>query len=456
MKHLFLIIVVSFSAFGLLSQTEKSDQTKVNEILAKHKINPDHMSFQIRRHQQVLAEIQPTTQKIPASVTKILTAFAVLKTFDLNQKFKTQLYIKGQDLYLKGGGDTSFVSENMWYLVNVFIRSGIKKINHIYVDDQLFDQIRFDESRQSIRVDRSYDSPVGAMSFNWNSVNIFVKPTSIGKQAQVVLDPENNYYKLVNKTQTQSKIKKELIIDVDQKSRVITVIGDVKLNAEEKAYYKNVSNPEIWSGENLAAFLKQRGVAVEGQIKPGKVPSDATLVAENESKPLDQILADMNKFSNNYVAEMLTKHLAENSGEAPATLKTGMKMIQKQLFLAGLKNSEFNIENPSGFTRNNKISAQALNQVLFSAQNDFKIFPALLFSLPISGNDGTLKKRMTESPMNGIVRAKTGYLDGVISLSGYLGRPDGDILHFTFLYNGPQDMRTVQEAFDQVLETFVK
>lgn len=456
MKHLFLIFIISFSPFGLLSQTVKSDQAKVNEILAKHRINPEHLSFQIRKHQEVLSEINPTIQKIPASVTKILTAFAVLKTFDLNQKFKTQLYIKGQDLFLKGGGDTSFVSENMWYLVNVFIRSGIKKINHVYVDDQLFDQVRFDESRQSIRVDRSYDSPVGAMSFNWNSVNIFVKPTTTGKPAQVILDPENEYYKLVNKTQTQTKIKKELIIDVDQKNRTITVIGDVKFGVEEKAYYKNVSTPEIWSGENLVAFLKQRGVSVEGSVKLGKIPPDAKLVAENESKPLDQILADMNKFSNNYVAEMLTKHLAEKNGEIPSTLKTGVQMIKKQLLMLGLKESDFFIENPSGFTRDNKISAQSLNQVLFSAQNNFKIFPALLFSLPISGNDGTLKKRMIDSPLNGIVRAKTGYLDGVISLSGYLGRPDGEILHFTFLYNGPQDMRTVQEAFDQVLETFVE
>ena len=454
MKHLFYIITTIHLSLVTVAHAQSN---QLISVLKKNKINPEHVSFEIKKQNQVIDFVNANKKMIPASTSKLLTTFAVLKNFDLNFKFKTQLYIKGENLYIKGGGDPSFVSENMWYLVNIFYRSGLKKVNHIYVDDTLFDQVRFDESRESVRVDRSYDSPVGAMSFNWNSVNIFVKPTQAGEKAQVYLDPENQYFKLVNKTQTKSgSLSKELVIDVDQDSRTITVSGDVKQGADEKPYYKNVADPIQWTGENLKSFLSQRGIVVKGKVSEQKVPSDAVLVAESESKSVDAVLSDMNKFSNNFVAEMLTKNLAAISGEQPATLKTGVDQIRQSLKSLGLKDSDFDLENPSGFTRKNKISAASLNKVLFALEKDFKIFPSLLVSLPISGVDGTLKKRMIDDPLQGLVRAKTGYLDGAISLAGYLGRPDGDILHFTFLYNGPQDLRTVQQAIDQTLRLYIK
>ena len=454
MKHLFLL----FTTINLgLAQFANASSKELISVLKKNKLNPEHVSFEIRNQTKTMDSLNSQTLMIPASTSKVLTSFAVLKKFDLNHRFKTQLFMKDDNLYIKGGGDPGFVSENMWYLVNVFHRQQIRKINNIYVDDSLFDQVRFDSSRQSVRVDRSYDSPVGAMSFNWNSVNIFVKPTQAGEKAQVYLDPENQYFKLVNKTQTKSgSLSKELVIDVDQDSRTITVSGDVKLGADEKPYYKNVADPIQWTGENLKSFLLQRGIVVKGKVSEQKVPSDAVLVAESESKSVDSVLSDMNKFSNNFVAEMLTKNLAAISGEQPATLKTGVDQIRQSLKSLGLKDSDFDLENPSGFTRKNKISAASLNKVLFALKKDFKIFPSLLVSLPISGVDGTLKKRMIDDPLQGLVRAKTGYLDGAISLAGYLGRPDGDILHFTFLYNGPQDLRTVQQAIDQTLRLYIK
>ena len=454
MKHLFYIITTIHLSLVTVAHAQSN---QLISVLKKNKINPEHVSFEIKKQNQVIDFVNANKKMIPASTSKLLTTFAVLKNFDLNFKFKTQLYIKGENLYIKGGGDPSFVSENMWYLVNIFYRSGLKKVNHIYVDDTLFDQVRFDESRESVRVDRSYDSPVGAMSFNWNSVNIFVKPTKDGSAAQVILDPENNYFKLVNKTKTESGKKiKDLIIDVDQDRRLITVSGDVKQGADEKAYYKNVADPNLWTAENLKSFLNQRGISVTGQLATQKTPSDAELIAESESRGIDSVLTDMNKFSNNFVAEMLTKQLASQSGENPATLKTGVKQIELALNSLGLKQSDFEIENPSGFTRKNKITANALNKVLFAIEKDFKIFPSLIISLPISGVDGTLKKRMKDDPLLGLVRAKTGYLDGAISLAGYLGRDNGEILHFSFLYNGPQDLHSVHQAIDQVLRLYLK
>ena len=137
---------------------------------------------------------------VPASLSKVFTAGLVLETLAPEFKFKTQLLtsatqmksiLKG-DVVLKGGGDPSFVSETMWFLVNEFTRTKIDTIEgNIVVDDTRFDNVRFSSERESVRVDRAYDAPVGAMSMNWNSVNVFVRPgEKVGDQASVVLDPE--------------------------------------------------------------------------------------------------------------------------------------------------------------------------------------------------------------------------------------------------------------------------
>lgn len=457
MKHVFFIFWCLYFGLALNASAASELNSGIQRVFDKNGINKDQIGIDIALGEKKIFTLNQDKKFIPASVTKILTAYAVLKNLPLNHKFKTELYFDGKNLYIKGGGDPSFVSENMWYLVNEFVRMNIKSVNDIIVDDSLFDQIRYDQSRESVRVDRSYDSPVGAMSFNWNSINIFVKPAELNQPANVYLDPENEYFKLINKTNTNdNKSAKELIIDVNQDKKLISVSGDVHSKIDEKAYFKNVSDPAQWTAENLKSFLLQRGIRTTGRLKSGIVPLSAKKVATSESKNINQILTDMNKFSNNFVAEMLTKNLSATSGEKPAKLSTGIEIIRNELKKIGLTSNEIYIENPSGFSRDNKFTARGLNKVLEFIQNDFQIFPGFMESLPILGIDGTLKKRMKNSEISGLVRAKTGYLDGVITLSGYAGRANGDILHFTFLYNGPRDMKLVHETFDQILIQILK
>ncbi|MFN3455447.1 MAG: D-alanyl-D-alanine carboxypeptidase/D-alanyl-D-alanine-endopeptidase [Pseudobdellovibrio sp.] len=456
MKHLslfFILLNLCLANTIQASPDKVSLKAKIQSILAKNKIANDDMSLAISYQDERLFELNSKKMLIPASISKLMTTYSVLKNIDLNQKFKTELYFDGQNLYLKGGGDPSFVSENLWFLVNEATRQNIKDISgHIIIDDSYFDSVRFDSSRESVRVDRSYDAPVGAMSFNWNSVNVFVRPSDkVGEKAVVILDPQNNYFTLVNKTNTSKKITKELVIDVNQKNKIITVSGDVLITANEKPYFKNVAEPDMWSGENLKAFLLQRNIVVKGKVQKGKTPSSAKKIASYESKNLSLILADMNKFSNNYVAEMLTKNIAALSGEIPATLDTGVKVINNDLKKVGLSSSDFYFVNPSGLTRDNKFSAYAMDTVLKVMQNDFRYFPTLLESLPIAAIDGTLKRRMKSDITAGYVRAKTGYLTGVVSLAGYAGHKNGDVYRFSFLYNGPQDESKVRETFDQIL-----
>ena len=452
LRVLFFIIAINLSPVGAYASKSKLNDS-TTAILKKYKINPNDTSIQILNAHKEIVSINAHTQKIPASISKLLTSLAALKRFKSGHRFYTRIYGDGQNIYLKGGGDPGFVSETMWFLVNEFNRTGIKDISgDIIVDDTLFDSVRYDDSRESTRVDRAYDSPVGAMSFNWNAVNIFVKPAVVGSKARVVVDPENGFFDLVNNTVTvQGSPKKELVATISNENRIITVSGDVPADMPEKAIFKSIENPDLWSGHNLKFFLSQRGIKVRGKIRTGVVPENAELLALSESKSLSQILADMNKFSNNYVAEMLVKGLAAQDSDKNASLKKGVEVIREELKKIGIKDSEFVFSNPSGLTRENRFSAELMNKVLTEIKDDFSIYPTFVDSLPIAGVDGTLKRRFKNTDGEGWVRGKTGYLSGVVSLAGYAGKRNGEVLTFSMLYNGPRDESIVREAFDKII-----
>lgn len=459
------ILFCGQSLFAMTTEAIQQKRSQINKLIQKSGIPQDSFGIYISTgddSESELFSLNPSKKLIPASVTKLVTAGAVLEALPPGTKFKTVLLtsqkpagpvLKG-NLYLKGGGDPSFVSETMWFLVNAFVRTGIKEIQgDIIVDDTLFDQSRYDESRQKERVDRAYDAPTGAMSFNWNSVNVFVRPGGkVGEPAQVWADPENDYIELKAKVKTGSAgTRNSVVADRDAKKNgdILVVSGSIPAGSSEIVMYKNITRPDLWAGANLKSFLRQRGISVSGQIQSGKVKSGAWVAAEAESKPIESILADMNKFSNNYVAEMLTKNLVAD-GLTPATLSRGMDKINAYLKSKGVED-QMTLTNPSGLTRDNRMTAKSLWSIILDLKIQFQFQPEFVTSLPIAGIDGTLKNRMKKTQGERWVRAKTGFLTGVVSLAGYAGRSDGTVLPFVMIYNGNADESRVRALFDQIV-----
>jgi D-alanyl-D-alanine carboxypeptidase/D-alanyl-D-alanine-endopeptidase (penicillin-binding protein 4) len=155
------------------------------------------------------------------------------------------------------------------------------------------------------------------------------------------------------------------------------------------------------------------------------------------------------------VAEMLVKNLSLNSA-AVGNMTDGMKLVNQ--YVEGLKLSKesYELYNPSGLTRDNKITARFMIKILESIHNDFKIFPEFVTSLPIAGIDGTLKKRMKGEAGERWVRAKTGYLTNVVSLAGYAGLKDGQVYQFAFIFNGKTDETKIKNTFDKILNILLE
>lgn len=441
---------------------------EITKLIEKSGLKSSDMSLYAGDENFHFVDLNSSKKMIPASITKLVTAATTLVHFPPGTKFNTELWAEAPvkngvlqgSLYLKGGGDPSFTSETMWFLVNEFHRTGITEImGDIVVDDSLFDRLRFDPSRESERSERAYDAPTGAMSFNWNSVNVFVRPgDSVGSPGKVIIDPMNTYIQLRNDVKTVGKSAKTSL-NVDRKALKegdqIIVTGQISIDDSEQVVYRDISQPDFWSAHNLASFLKQRGIRVLGNVSTGVTPSEARMLARAPSKPIEQILADMNKFSNNYVAEMLAKNISLQRGK-PGSIVNGIEVMKDYLSSIGLKKDEYVLVNPSGFTRENRFSAQGLWKVLHHMRDQFQYQPELTTSLPIAGIDGTLKKRMKNTPAERWVRAKTGLLNGVVSLAGYAGRSDGSIYPFVFMYNGPGDGAQVRQLFDRICIAMVE
>ncbi|MES2856506.1 MAG: D-alanyl-D-alanine carboxypeptidase/D-alanyl-D-alanine-endopeptidase [Bdellovibrionota bacterium] len=478
-----LFAVLSLSALSVKAQdAPKSSHTQIKKRLEaavqKAGFKAGELGLWVGLNQdgapKAIFAQNPQTPFLPASLSKLVTAGAVLSDLHPGHKFKTQLAYSSKNakleggvlngpIYLKGGGDPAFISEKMWFLVNELTRSAIKRVDgDVIVDDSLFDAVRFGEDRQDERVDRAYDAPVGAMSMNWNSVNVYFRPgLKVGDPLQVNPDVMTPYFKLKNETRTAAAGRGKTVT-IERTSEkgfagdILIARGAMAIDSPEAVIYKSISKPDIWSGFNLIEFLRQRGIEVRGTVRSGTLPADAVILATAESEPLSRIVADMSKWSNNYVAEMLVKNLAAANGDVPATMEKGMIRVRSYLERKGFKAADYEFINAAGFTRKNRLSPEQLGRLLEIVRSDFAIFPEYLTSLPIAGIDGTLRSRMKDSAATKWVRAKTGLLNGAVGLAGYAGRADGQIISFAFIYNGPAREDKARALFDRMAAMIVE
>ena len=382
---------------------------------------------------------------IPASLSKIITSSAILSYFHPFHQFQTSFLteqaispdgrLKG-NLYLKGGGDPSFVSESMWNLVNQLVRTRLKQVEgSLVLDDFLFEKDPH-QKRRLFALDRSYNAPISALSFNWNSTHIYVRPGSQPSQPAVVgLDPYNTYLQLKNKTQTKGlktniKIRKK---QISNGKDLVQVQGRIPFGSKEFSTYRNVSNPLLYTGYNALEFLSQRNILIQGGLKKGRTPDTAQTIAVEKGRSISRLLKDMMKFSNNFIAEMLTIQLSLYQGSKTGSLKKGLQWIHQ--YLEEKEITTYSFDQPSGLSRKNKLKPHHLLKILiddFHSPYSYEKISAY----PLAGGDGTLKKRFSQLKHPFLIRAKTGRLSGVEGLAGYTVGKKGSMRAFVFIYNG--------------------
>lgn len=187
--------------------------------------------------------------------------------------------------------------------------------------------------------------------------------------------------------------------------------------------------------EALMKALQTEGIRISGNVQTAPLPAKARLVAVCEHG-IDQILGPTMKRSDNLFAETLFYHIGAKSGKAYAGKKEVVERVRELIRKLGFRPEHYRIADGSGLSPYNYLSPELLIAFLRYAYQIKSIYEHLLPSMPIAGVDGTLRKRMIGTPAAGNVRAKTGTLTGVITLSGYATAPDGHTLCFSIMNQG--------------------
>ena len=421
---------------------------------------------------EVLYEKDAEKLHHPASTMKLITAATALVKLGPNYRFHTTLYVDRLEgsrvlgnIYLKGGGDPVFDSDDLEEMVERLAEMDTKDLQgDIVADETYFDAIRrgkgwmWDDGPIG-----GYFSHLSALTINHNGVHLRISPgTKVGDPVRVHLDPPTQYMKIVNEATTVAASEK-VRVKIKRKNgspeeNVLMIDGAMAIGQAEMNRRVDVLDPALYCGTLLQEILAKRGMTLQGTVRYGDVPEEAVEIITHVSPPLSRILWEMNKPSDNLIAELLLKTIGAELSGTPGTGKKGQLAISEFLSEIGMDRRHYTLADGSGVSRYNLVTASLLTDLLVYMFRNFAVMPEYLASLPVGGVDGTLARRMRGMTAEGILRAKTGTLRGITTLAGYTVTADGETVAFSILvsnYVGSANpRRTLQDKIGDILTRF--
>jgi D-alanyl-D-alanine carboxypeptidase/D-alanyl-D-alanine-endopeptidase (penicillin-binding protein 4) len=405
------------------SKYVSADRTKVENLITSQLSNPLFstgygISIRDITDGSILFESNAQNSMLPASLTKIYTAASTAITLDPDARFVTKVKYLDKSVYLVGGADPQLGTES----------------NPIKAD--LADLAK--ETAQKLK------------ELNVFEVDLYVDDSILGPLQRPV-DWVDNYFS----------------------SSEIHLISALNLD-DPSAPGQAPVDPSVTTGQKFAVYLIKNNIKVNGLVFRKTAPRDAVEVAREYSKSVSQIIEDLLIISNNQDAEIIARVASLVAQDDPST-EAATDLILKDVEMLGISSVDNVIRDASGLSRSNKISASDISQLIYKSiknpevikenvgvNDNFMIIPSLpipadpwsvFTGLPTGYGLGTMKKRFDEagSPGRGVVRAKTGSLNRVVTLAGTITTQDNTMLSFSILVNRVEQPQSVREAIDNLL-----
>ena len=382
----------------------------------------------------------------PASVMKLVTSFAALNLLGPGYVWKTGLWADGVlldgvltgDLIIRGTGDPTLTLERMWLLQRELRARGVRHIyGNLVLDLSHFDLPEMDPGAFDGDPLAKYNAVPGALLANFNAITLRLKPE--GERVQitpdvalpgVVLDSQLS----VQNTAGCSNWKDMVVPSVPEGQRMtLEIRGRYARGCGEQTLSLNLFDPATTFEFIFRGLWAESGGTLSGVTRTGLAP-DAAPLLEFSSIPLTEALTRLNKHSNNLMTRNLFLTLGAEKYGAPATLEKGARAVREALAQRGVSTRKLVLQNGSGLSRIERISASALTQILRSAYRS-PLFAEFESALPIVAVDGTLKRRFNGSALAGNAHLKTGSLRDVRALAGYVVTAGGERVSFVMLVN---------------------
>ena len=411
--------------------------------------------------------LHATAEMNPASVMKLITTSAGLSLLGPDFTWRNKILVDGPvkdgilqgNLYLKGSGDPKLVVERLQTLLQDVMAKGLREVKgDIILDGSVFDLPDQNPASFDDEPLRPYNVAPHGLLLNFNAMLFKFTPDAARGEAKVESEPPLANVQWPSSVALSSgpcqDWRTQLRADFS-KADSVRFNGTYPKACGEQKWPVAYVEPQTFAPRMVQAMWRQAGGQLKGQVRHGNAPAQALLWHEAQSLPLTDIVADINKFSNNVMAQQLFLTLSsqQDRGNFAASRQTVLKWWSHNL--KGHRAPV--LDNGSGLSREERSNAQALSALLhLAAQSPYA--SALQNSLAIAGVDGTvarLKDRQPKSVAIGRALLKSGSLKDVASLAGYVDGLSGKRYVFVVIVNHP-NANAVRPAFDRLLEWTVK
>jgi D-alanyl-D-alanine carboxypeptidase/D-alanyl-D-alanine-endopeptidase (penicillin-binding protein 4) len=425
------------------------------QVLKRHGLSARGLSVYVHELGQpepVLA-VNADVPRNPASTMKLLTTLVALEELGPAYTWKTEAYANAPvrngvlegDLYIKGYGDPYLVIEHFWRFLRALRKGGLTEIRgDLVVDQAFFDPNSGLPSDFDRRPHRAYNVQPHALLVNFQAVNFRFLPQPHQQRVQIVADPLPAQLAIDNRVRLTSgpcgggaRAVGMQVADraglVNEASFTLVFSGRYSVNCGDDELYRVVAGPDSYIHGVFKTLWLEMGGRFSGGVREAVVPDGAVLLHSATSPPLSEIIRVVNKYSNNVMTRQLLLTLGAEKQGVPGTVEKGVAVIHEWLKQRGLEFAELVLENGSGLSRGERISARHLGAVLLAAWQS-PTMPEFLASLPILSLDGTLRGRYG-GVLAGRAHLKTGSLDNVRTQAGVLLDEQGRRMVVVTLHN---------------------
>ena len=370
----------------------------------------------------------------PASVMKLVTTFAALELLGPSYTWKTEAYLAGPlagealdgDLVLKGYGDPRLTIEHFWLLLRALRARGLREIRgDLVLDRSYFEVNEHDAARFDGEPLRPYNVGADALLVNYKAVRFQFVPDAAAKTVTIVPEPRLAQLEVANGVRAgegacgdwRSSLKFDL--QPNGGGAKGSFSGTMPASCGERYWNLALLTHRDYVHGVFRQLWEEMGGTLRGRVRDGVAPAGARPFATYESPSAAEVVRDMNKFSNNVMARQVFLTLSAETLRLPGRYDRSTRAVQSWLAARGLDLPELVIENGSGLSRTERISAGGLGRLLLAAYRS-SVMPEFIASLPLVAYDGTLRKRMKFESVAGQAHIKTGSLFDVRSIAGYV------------------------------------
>jgi serine-type D-Ala-D-Ala carboxypeptidase/endopeptidase (penicillin-binding protein 4) len=401
----------------------------------------------------------------PASVMKLVTTFAALELLGPDYRWKTEAYVDGPildgelhgDLILKGHGDPKITVEQWQSLIADLRAKGLSAVDgDLVLDRSLFALPPHDPGAFDHEPLRPYNVGPDALLVNFKSVKLTLAPDASGTGVTVSADPPLDVVALgapppvSNDDCAGATSPAPPAIDDRGDRAAITFTGAYPRSCGERDWWIAMLDHEHYVRAMFETYFRAAGGRFDGGVKERHVPAGAMPFAVLESPPLGDIVRDVNKLSNNVMARQIFLTLATTAGAPPATPAKAVAAVHRWLKSRKLAIPGLVLENGSGLSRAERSTAIGLNRLLLAADAS-QVREQFERSLAVAAIDGTVERRFHDDAVAGQALLKTGSLEGVRALAGYVLDASGRRFTVVAIVNDPNARRAVP-ALDYLVQ----